>query len=226
MAGEAERVAAGEHFFEVLLEAGVGDVEVEAEQLIELGYEQAVVPAALLAGAVVHEPQALDLGDGEASDDVHRHLLTAELEGGPQAGVAGDDDAGLVDDDRLAPTVVLNRERHLLHDGVADDARVGRVGNRSGGRPPLNMEAFRVGGGVRHRRSSWAPAAAAGAAISRGSLAAVLVGAVVAPDDDVPVAAEAAHVDLDASPGGEAAVLDAEFAVDVDAAPRASGQQR
>ena len=47
VAGEAERVAAGEHFFEVLLEAGVGDVEVEAEQLIELG----VGPRQLLAVA-------------------------------------------------------------------------------------------------------------------------------------------------------------------------------
>ena len=36
------------------------------------------------------------------------------------------------------------------------------------------------------------------------------------PDDAVPVAAEAAHVHLDAAPGGEAAVLDAELAVDVD----------
>ena len=35
------------------------------------------------------------------------------------------------------------------------------------------------------------------------------------PDDAVPMAAEAAHVHLDAAPGGEAAVPDAELAVDV-----------
>jgi len=56
-------------------------------------------------------------------------------------------------------------------------------------------------------------------------LAAVLVGAVVASHDDVPVAAKAAHVDLDVAPGGEAAVLDAELAVHVERAPRMGGQQ-
>ena len=43
-------------------------------------------------------------------------------------------------------------------------------------------------------------------------------GAVVAPDDAVAMAAEPADVRLDAAPRGEAAVLDAELAVDVDQA--------
>ena len=53
----------------------------------------------------------------------------------------------------------------------------------------------------------------------------VLVGAVVAPDDAVTVAAEAAHVHLDAAPGGQAAVLDAELPVDVDRATGVGGQE-
>jgi hypothetical protein len=47
----------------------------------------------------------------------------------------------------------------------------------------------------------------------------------VVPDDAVPVTAEAAHMDLDAAPGGEAAALDAELAVDVDRPPGARGQE-
>ena len=49
----------------------------------------------------------------------------------------------------------------------------------------------------------------------RLALAQIHVGAVVAPDDAVPVAAEAADVHLDAAPSGQAAALDAELAVDV-----------
>lgn len=56
----------------------------------------------------------------------------------------------------------------------------------------------------------------AGAAISQRPLAAVLIGAVVAPDDSVAVTPEAAHVHLHAAPGDEAVGLDAELAVDVD----------
>lgn len=48
----------------------------------------------------------------------------------------------------------------------------------------------------------------------------------MAPDDDVPVAAEAAYVHLDASPGDETTVLDAELAVDVDRATWMRGQER
>jgi len=47
----------------------------------------------------------------------------------------------------------------------------------------------------------------------------------VVPDDAVPVAAEAAHVHLDAAPRGQAAALDAELAVDVDRAPGVRGQE-
>ena len=43
--------------------------------------------------------------------------------------------------------------------------------------------------------------------------------------DAVPVAAEAAHVHLDAAPGGQAAALDAELAVDVDRAAGVRGQE-
>lgn len=47
----------------------------------------------------------------------------------------------------------------------------------------------------------------------------------MAPDDAVPVAAEAAHVHLNASPGGQAAALDAELAVDVHRPPGVRGQE-
>jgi hypothetical protein len=47
----------------------------------------------------------------------------------------------------------------------------------------------------------------------------------VAADDAVPVATEAAHVHLNASPGGQAAVLDAELAVDVDRSTGVRGQE-
>jgi len=50
----------------------------------------------------------------------------------------------------------------------------------------------------------------------RLELAPVLVGAVVAADDHVAMAAEAADMDLDAAPGGETAVIDAQLPVDVD----------
>lgn len=46
------------------------------------------------------------------------------------------------------------------------------------------------------------------------------------PDDAVPMAAKAADVHLDAAPGGEAAVLDAELAVDVDRPVRVGLQER
>jgi hypothetical protein len=60
----------------------------------------------------------------------------------------------------------------------------------------------------------------------RFELAPVLVGAVVAADDHVPVAADATDVDLDAAPGGETAVVDAELAVDVDRPVRVGLQER
>ena len=60
------------------------------------------------------------------------------------------------------------------------------------------------------------PASAGAATSVRLELTPVLVGAVVAADDHMAMAAEAADVDLDAAPGGETAVVDAEFAVDVD----------
>ena len=45
VAGEAERFAAREHLVEVLLEAGVGEVEVEGEQLVELGDQERSRPS-------------------------------------------------------------------------------------------------------------------------------------------------------------------------------------
>ena len=57
-------------------------------------------------------------------------------------------------------------------------------------------------------------------------LAQIDVGAVVVPDDAVAMAAEAADVHLDAAPGGEAAVLDAELAVDVDRPARVGLEER
>ena len=135
--------------------------------------------------------------------DVHRHGLAAELLRGEEAGVAGDHDAGLVDDDRLAPAVLADGERDLLDGGVADDARVRLVGDRLGDRPPLDGEGLLGCGG------SWAspPMLTAASDPGRGhfcaaALAQVHVGAVVVPDDAVPMAAEAAHVHLDAAPGG------------------------
>jgi hypothetical protein len=59
----------------------------------------------------------------------------------------------------------------------------------------------------------------------RLALAPVLVGAVVASDDAVTVTAEAAHVHLDAAPGGQAAALDAELPIDIDRAARVGGQE-
>ncbi len=68
---------------------------------------------------------------------------------------------------------------------------------------------------------------ATGAATStRLELAPVLVGAVVAADDHVPMSTEAADVDLDAAPGGEAAACDAELAMDVDRLARMLLQER
>ena len=45
------------------------------------------------------------------------------------------------------------------------------------------------------------------------------------PSDAVPVATEAADVHLDAAPSGQAAMLDAEFTVDVDRATRVGSQE-
>ena len=45
VAGEAERFAAREQLAEVLLEAGVGEVEVQGEQLVELGDQEADRPS-------------------------------------------------------------------------------------------------------------------------------------------------------------------------------------
>lgn len=57
-------------------------------------------------------------------------------------------------------------------------------------------------------------------------LASVLVGAIVAADDDVPMPTEAADVDLDAAPGSETAVVDSELAVDVNRLSGVSLQER
>ena len=70
------------------------------------------------------------------------------------------------------------------------------------------------------------PAPAGAATSVRLELAPVLVGAVVAADDHVTVATEAADVDLDAAPSGETAVVDAELAVDVDRLPGVFLQER
>lgn len=45
------------------------------------------------------------------------------------------------------------------------------------------------------------------------------------PDNAMPVASEAAHMDLDAAPGSKAAVLHAELAVDVHRPPGVRGQE-
>ena len=71
-----------------------------------------------------------------------------------------------------------------------------------------------------------APPTPGAATFVRLHLTQIHVGAVVVPDDAVPVATEAADVHLHAAPGGEAAVLDAELPVDVDRPVRVGLQER
>ena len=71
--------------------------------------EQVVVPGGQLGGLVVGDAVGLGLGRRQADGDVDGDLGQAQLQGGLVAGVADDDDAVLVHDDRLAEAELLDR---------------------------------------------------------------------------------------------------------------------
>ncbi len=84
-------------------EAGQFDVEVDLDQRIEVVLQQFEVPNRLFRQAVVADHHCLFLSGAEADDCQRRDLGQPEALGRFQAGVAGKDGAGLVDQDRVGP---------------------------------------------------------------------------------------------------------------------------
>lgn len=95
--------------------AGREVAEVRRLQVLDLQRQQVVVPGGDVAGGVVGDTQRLDLRLRQAVGNVDGHRLHAQLLRRQQAGVADDDHALGVDDDRLPPAELLDGLCHGLH---------------------------------------------------------------------------------------------------------------
>jgi hypothetical protein len=96
------------------LEAGHFDFDVQLEQLGQLEPQGVGIPAGILGQPVVGDDVGALLGRGEM---VHRHrrgLRHAERASGLDARPAGDDEPGLVDDDRRHPAECVQAARDLV----------------------------------------------------------------------------------------------------------------
>ena len=108
-------------------EAGQVQVEVHLLELGQLERQLVVVPARHRGRLVVGDAVRLGLRRRQADGHVDRDFFQAQLQRRLVARVADDDDALLIDDDRLAEAELLDRRRHGVHGGVVD-ARVVLVG--------------------------------------------------------------------------------------------------
>ncbi len=113
------------------IEAEDAEVVVARLQLAQLDRQQVVVPVGPLAGLVVGDAVGADLLGRQVGGDVDRNLGQLQLHGRLVAGVAHDDDAVGVNDDRLAEAKLAERGGHD-DDGVVVEARVARVGTKLG----------------------------------------------------------------------------------------------
>ncbi len=94
------------------------EVEVHLLQLGQLADQLVVVPGRQRRGLVVREPVRLDLGRRQAHGHVDRDRVQAQLQRRLVARVADDDDAVLVDHDRLAEAELADRRGDGVHGGV------------------------------------------------------------------------------------------------------------
>ena len=84
---------------------------------IEFGdfeFEQIKIPTRFLVAAVVHQTICSDLGGRQPLGNMDRDLFHPALFRCQPADMSDDNDSIPVDDDRLAPTILLNRGADLV----------------------------------------------------------------------------------------------------------------
>src|SRR4051812_45196540 len=90
--------------------------------------------------AIVHESIGFHLSRREIVGDMHRNLLQAQLLRREQSGVPADDDAVSIDDNRLAPTELLDGGGYLVDCLLGNLAAVLGVTDRFVDRPPTHFK--------------------------------------------------------------------------------------
>ena len=119
------------------LEFAIGVVEAELRhveirqvlhQRAQLGEQLRSVPFGFFTDPVVSDAVRAHLDGLHVAGDVHGHFSKPEQLGRHEPRVPNDDDAQLVDDDRLAPAILPNALRNLLDGKVADSARAALIG--------------------------------------------------------------------------------------------------
>ena len=124
-----------------------GEIEIEGFERLQLEREPLLVPAGAVLKPVVGDHEGAPLGRVQVVERDRRRLLEAEVLGGEQAAVAGENHACVVDEDRR----VEAERRNALGDAGdllgGMDAGVARVGSERGQRPPDDGD--RPGGAAR-----------------------------------------------------------------------------
>ncbi len=119
-------------------ESGQFDIEVDLDQRLEVVLQQFEVPHRLLRQPVIGDNHCPLLGAAEADDRQRRDLGQPEVFGRLQAGMAGKNGAGLVDQDRVGPNP-LDAPHQPGNLGLGMTSRVVREGRQVGDRTPDDL---------------------------------------------------------------------------------------
>ena len=122
------------------------EAELEAGQLGQLQRQQLAIPAGQLGQPVIGQHIGALLGLAHIGKPDRRHLIHTEQPGGCDSAMAGEDPAGLVDQDGVGEAEGADAVGDLPDLALGMGARIARVGRQAGEGPRFDVQ-------VRHRRS-------------------------------------------------------------------------